>query len=334
VRAADGLGDHPDRVAALAALGLVDRALGRYPDAERRYAESVAVLCASGSAARLAETLARQAILAMLAMDFASARERGEESVRVARAAGDVATIAYAGPPVAISLLMTGDDGGAEAVLAETLTATRALGNRRHASRALWALGLVALRRDEPARALIEEACALGREFGDGVFLTFAIPELARAHMAEGRPQAAVRLLAAASASRAATGVAPVVWFRDEHERAAERARAALGGARFAAAWREGEAMSPEEAFVSARDEAAAETTPGGDDDAPRLGDLTAREAEVLRLVARGLTDAQVAAELVLSRRTVHAHLRAVYRKLGVGGRHAATRVALERGMA
>ena len=51
-------------------------------------------------------------------------------------------------------------------------------------------------------------------------------------------------------------------------------------------------------------------------------------------LVARGLTDAQVAAELVLSRRTVHAHLRAIYRKLDVGSRHAATRWALEHGMA
>ena len=246
--------------------------------------------------------------------------------------AGDVANIAYAGTPVAVSLLMTGDDAGAEAVLAETLVATRALGNRRHASRALWALGLVALRRGEPARALIEEACALGREFGDDVFLTFAIPELARAHMGEGRPEAAVRLIAAASAYRAATGAAPIVWFRDEHERTIERARAALGEARFAAVWREGEAMSPDEAFVSARDEAG---EPAPDDDgAPRPEELTAREAEVLNLVARGLTDAQVAAELVLSRRTVHAHLRAIYRKLDVGSRHAATRWALERGMA
>ena len=106
--AAEGLGAHPDRAAALAALGLVDRALGRYADAERRYDESVAILRASGRPAPLAETLARQAILAMLAQDFTASRERGEEAMRVAKAAGDVANIAYAGPPVAISLLMTG----------------------------------------------------------------------------------------------------------------------------------------------------------------------------------------------------------------------------------
>ena len=60
---------------------------------------------------------------------------------------------------------------------------------------------------------------------------------------------------------------------------------------------------------------------------------LTAREVEVLRLVAEGLTDAEVADRLVVSRRTVHAHLRSIYRKLDVRSRSAATRYALERGL-
>ncbi len=63
------------------------------------------------------------------------------------------------------------------------------------------------------------------------------------------------------------------------------------------------------------------------------VGELTAREAEVLRLLAQGLTDGQIADELVVSRRTVHAHLRAIYRKLDVGSRSAATRWALEHGL-
>jgi DNA-binding CsgD family transcriptional regulator len=66
---------------------------------------------------------------------------------------------------------------------------------------------------------------------------------------------------------------------------------------------------------------------------AKRFG-LTAREAEVLRLVAGGLTDAQVADLLSLSRRTVEQHLRSVYNKLGVENRTAATRLAVERGLA
>jgi DNA-binding NarL/FixJ family response regulator len=51
---------------------------------------------------------------------------------------------------------------------------------------------------------------------------------------------------------------------------------------------------------------------------------------EVLRLVAEGLTDAQVAERLVLSPRTVSQHLRSVYNKLGVSSRAAATRFAIE----
>ena len=57
---------------------------------------------------------------------------------------------------------------------------------------------------------------------------------------------------------------------------------------------------------------------------------LSAREVEVLRLVAQGLTNAQVAAQLFLSPRTVGQHLRSVYNKLGVSTRTAATRFALE----
>ena len=57
---------------------------------------------------------------------------------------------------------------------------------------------------------------------------------------------------------------------------------------------------------------------------------LTAREVEVLRLLATGLTDAQIAEQLVLSLHTVHAHLRTIYSKLGVTSRSAATRYAFE----
>jgi DNA-binding NarL/FixJ family response regulator len=60
---------------------------------------------------------------------------------------------------------------------------------------------------------------------------------------------------------------------------------------------------------------------------------LTGREVEVLRLVAQGLTDGQVARDLHISPRTVGRHLGAIYKKLEVPSRAAATRTAVERGL-
>jgi DNA-binding NarL/FixJ family response regulator len=57
---------------------------------------------------------------------------------------------------------------------------------------------------------------------------------------------------------------------------------------------------------------------------------LTVREVEVLRLLAQGLTDAQIAEHLIISPRTVNTHLRAIYGKIQVSSRSAATRYALE----
>ena len=61
---------------------------------------------------------------------------------------------------------------------------------------------------------------------------------------------------------------------------------------------------------------------------------LTRREREVARLVARRLTNRQIAEELFVSPRTVDTHLTSIYHKLGVTSRAAATRFALEHGLA
>ena len=67
--------------------------------------------------------------------------------------------------------------------------------------------------------------------------------------------------------------------------------------------------------------------------DEPYPDHLTSREADVLKLVAAGLTNREVAERLALSSRTVDAHLRSVFAKLGVGSRSAATRYAVEHGI-
>jgi DNA-binding CsgD family transcriptional regulator len=61
---------------------------------------------------------------------------------------------------------------------------------------------------------------------------------------------------------------------------------------------------------------------------------LSAREVEVLRLVAQGMTDRQVADALFLSPRTINQHLRSIYNKLGVSSRTAASTFAVQHGLA
>ncbi len=57
---------------------------------------------------------------------------------------------------------------------------------------------------------------------------------------------------------------------------------------------------------------------------------LSEREVEVLRLVAQGLTNKQIAERLIISPNTVNVHLRSIFGKLEVTSRTAATRFAIE----
>jgi DNA-binding NarL/FixJ family response regulator len=77
---------------------------------------------------------------------------------------------------------------------------------------------------------------------------------------------------------------------------------------------------------------ALAEVSGGQDGQLP--GGLTSRQAEVLRLLADGLSNKQIAERLYLSPGTVERHLATIYRKLGLGGRVKAARYAVEHGLA
>ena len=95
--------------------------------------------------------------------------------------------------------------------------------------------------------------------------------------------------------------------------------------------------MSPEQALATPGREALPASTqeeesfsPTPISPPPNPDGLTAREVEVLRLLARGLSNAQIAEELIVSQLTIKAHLRSIYSKLEVTSRSAATRYALE----
>lgn len=85
--------------------------------------------------------------------------------------------------------------------------------------------------------------------------------------------------------------------------------------------------MSPEQAIEYAVDHSATSKPAARE---PYPDGLSPREVEILRLVATGLTDAEVAKKLFISPRTVNWHLGSIYRKLGFHSRAEATRFAVE----
>jgi DNA-binding NarL/FixJ family response regulator len=107
-------------------------------------------------------------------------------------------------------------------------------------------------------------------------------------------------------------------------------ARTQLGEKGFNAAWVEGRTMTPEQAFNVRGPVTISTSTLPAKFPTTYPDGLTAREVEVLRLVARGLTNEQVAEQLVISPRTVNTHLTSIFGKIGVSSRAAATRFAIE----
>ncbi len=176
----------------------------------------------------------------------------------------------------------------------------------------------------------------LAREVGDGSTIAFTMEGLAGMVLAQGYPSWAARLLGSAESLRMAKGTPIPQVERADYERLVATARTLLGQATFTTAWAEGRTMTLEQALTSPGPVAvpeevasAAQLTPAKTLSTYPAG-LTAREVEVLRLIAQGLTDAQVAEQLVISPRTVNWHLTSIYGKIQVSSRAAATRYAIE----
>ncbi len=127
---------------------------------------------------------------------------------------------------------------------------------------------------------------------------------------------------------------------REMQKRAFDTALAQLKEKAFAAALAEGRTMTPEQALAARGPVKTPTTASEGSSSIPHTrksppypAGLTEREVEVLRKVAQGLTDAQVAEELYMSHHTVNSHLKSIYSKIGVSSRSAATRWAIEHGL-
>jgi non-specific serine/threonine protein kinase len=199
-------------------------------------------------------------------------------------------------------------------------------------------LGDLALDRGDPGAALVSyhDSMQHAQEHGDRRYLAEIVAGIASVAVAQGQPRRAARLFAASAVLREQIG-APQGGRRGIHERFAAEVRVRLSPEELVAARSEGEAL-PLSAVIA---EALADPKPVGAPASPRASSepvpaagLTPREAEVLRLVAQGLTNAEIADRLYLSPKTISSHLVRIYGKLGVSSRAAATRAGIELGLA
>jgi ATP/maltotriose-dependent transcriptional regulator MalT len=246
---------------------------------------------------------------------------------------------AYALTLLAQLRLLQGDTDLAHARLEESLTLVQEVGDREGAIEQRLGLAWVALAQGDlaEARRRYQEGLTILHEIGSQEFLAACLEGLAVLETAQGTPLQAARLWGTAEVLREEMGAPLHPVYRASYEQARAQARAALGEPAFGAAWAEGRLMTPEQA-LAAQEQAMTLTPPlrtraaaGASPHSPSLPfGLTAREVEVLRLLAQGLSDAQIAKHLIISVRTVNRHTTSLYSKLGVSSRTAATRAGLE----
>ena len=269
--------------------------------------------------------------------DGGRAAALAEEAVALARELGDQAWLAWSLHRLGIETHGRGDHAAAQALQEEALGLLRRLGGGWGEAHVLTSLAALARDRGEIERAasLYDQSLALRQTLGDGWGTVDALVGAADLAAFAGQATAATRLLGAADVLCADLGYA---FFGSsltsiQHHRSLAAVRAYLGEDGFAAAWRQGQGLSSEQAVAEARAAlAAARSGPPVREPATGRG-LTAREHEVLALVAAGRTDRQIAEALFLSPRTVHHHVASLLAKLGVETRTQATAAAQAAGL-
>ena len=331
------VGDKKQIAFSLENLAMIESRQGEYTRGRALCEESLAIQRELGNKVGISDVLLQLAwILFVSQGHLATVHSLIGESLVLSREVGDkrgIADCCYLSGHIALS---QDDAFTARALAEESLLLSREVGDRQNIAQSLSLLGRTVAVQDDytAARALFEESLSVAREIGDKLNSTFYLEGLASVVAAQGEPVWAARLWGAAEARRESMGVPISPVERTAYdERTVERVRAQLGEKAFAIDWAEGRSMTLEQVLVTrgptiipletrpAPPAKSFPTYPEG---------LTTREVEVLRLVAQGLTDAQVAEQLVISPHTVNSHLKAIYGKIGVSSRHAATRYAIE----
>jgi DNA-binding NarL/FixJ family response regulator len=217
-----------------------------------------------------------------------------------------------------------GDYVGADRLASEALAQLRAIYEPSGVVIALRALSQFALEQDRlsEARSYLSEALSIAFMEGDRMALARTLETIACV-LSSDSPHAAAQIASAASRLRTLTGTQPWPTEQARIGRRLEVARKKIGASSFEEQWALGEKLSEGEAIKLVRrflEEAPPAHIQSGVA-AYTVSPLTVRQREIAALVARGLTNKQIAQELVISPATARAHVEHVLDRLDLHSR-------------
>jgi len=268
--------------------------------------------------------LSAQTQAAYAAGDNAGAARYAAEALRLFRQAGDELQAGLLLGNLGYYEGAAGDLDAARRHLAESLDIARAFDDRSGVVFGTFNLGLAEYLGGSLAAAwsLFAESFDRARRAGMKVQMAYALLGLALASRSEADPRWSARLHGAADQAFADLGHAVESLEARLASQDRERLRAEIGTEAFDTDYAAGRALDPASAARQAR--RGPRAVPSQAVPADDASVLTPRELDVLKLVAQGLSNPDIARRLSLSEHTVHRHLANILRKLNLSSRTAA----------
>jgi predicted ATPase/DNA-binding CsgD family transcriptional regulator len=285
--------------------------------------------------------LAGRSYVTYVAGDPAGAARAAAEALRMFRQAGDRLQAGVQLGNLGNFELSAGDVDAARTHLAESLDIVRALNSRSNIVYEAFNLGLAEYVGGSPsvAEALFAESLDLARRTGMRSSIAYALIGLALAGHSGAGPGWSARMHGAADQALADLGetLEPLEEQLSDLDR--QRLRAAMGAEAFEAEYAAGRTLDLAQVAHWARHEMQAQragaqvSEPDAAVPGKAVSVLTPRELEVLKLVAQGLSNHDIAQRLFLSEHTVHRHLANILRKLNLSSRSAAAAWGVRAGL-
>ena len=326
VLASGGLSPASARVKVLTGAGYIAWEQGDYERATALGEEGLALSQRSGDSAGAAAALHTLGTVALHRNECGEAAALLEEALALRRSLGDTMGVGRVLQALGVTAAVRQDFERAVALHEEGLPLAREMEDRLGIALFLGQGALAYLGRGDHRRAdaLCAEGIELSWQLEHEHTLIFVLHIAAVLAVARGRPNRAARLWGAAEALREAAGATLSHAARHHYEPYIDAARAQLDDEpAWEAARAQGEAMTLDEVIeyaLSAKEEVDASQRSSPEEGSSERK-LTPRESKVAALVSRGLSNRQIASELVISERTVAAHLRRVFKKLKLHSR-------------